>query len=205
MNIPYTLHYMAWYSFLLGREFVYTPPVGGYSLHNEAEWDATTWGEVFDKPSWTVLNGTGYPTLGDWQAKIEYAAFNYAALETAVANLGGTKSFSSPTRVVNTSYRPSTTRDSFVSASATVAVALTLLVGGAGSIILEIASDSGFTTNVAELARTGISGGAGIALAQSNSGQLAGYVPAGYYYRYRTVTTTGAPTFTINAAREVLV
>lgn len=202
----------------IGREFNYTPPIGGFVNNDITEFNAIVWNET-DPAVIGLIPGyynfytpiPGQPIRGAIYVDGKYAGDNFPALQaqvTALAAASSPRAFSSPTRAVNTSYQPSSTRDALVSASATVAVALTLLVGGAGTVILESASDSGFTTSVAELGRTGLTGGAGIALNQSNGGQLSGIVPTGHYYRYRTVITTGTSTtvtFSLTGAREVLI
>lgn len=111
---------------------------------------------------------------------------------------------SSPARVAGTAYQISDLLGGRVYLSCQVALALTIIAGGAAYIVLETASDGAFTQNVEEWGRTGISGSSGLVSAPANSGQLMAEVPPNYYYRFRQVTSSGTPTFTIFAVKEVL-
>lgn len=69
-----------------------------------------------------------------------------------------------------------------------------------GDVILEIASDSGFTANVQTVSIAGLGQTYTLAVAiqgvQPQTSVVSGFVPAGYYARLRTVNNTGTPTFT---------
>lgn len=118
------------------------------------------------------------------------------------------RSQSSTNRSLNSSFQPSSTRDSLVNYSVEVSTSLSLTGGAQGTVFLEIASDSGFTTNVQEVGRfTNANTGTltvGLALTQTVTANLTGYIPAAYYVRLRTVNTTGTPTFTYRSGQEVL-
>lgn len=121
---------------------------------------------------------------------------------------GASRSFSSPSRSLNTAFQPSTTRDAQVSYSVDIATSVSLAGGAVGTVFLEYADDSGFTTNVVEVGRT-VNGNTGtlvvgLTLNQTATAQLNGLVPASKYARLRTVNTTGTPTFTFRSAQEVL-
>lgn len=106
----------------------------------------------------------------------------------------------SATRSFNTAFQPSTTTWTRVNYSVLVTSSATLLGGQEGSVILEKASNSSFTSNVMELGR--LTGGNSVSLAiaitavDKAGGQLSGDVEPSYYVRLRTVNTTGTPTFT---------
>lgn len=125
-----------------------------------------------------------------------------------VQALVGTRSQSSASRSLNSAFQPSSTRDCLVNYSVDITTSITLTTGQSGTVFLEIASDSGFTTNVQELGRflNGNTGTLtlGLSLTQSVTGTLSGYVPAGYYARLRTVNNTSTPTFTYRSGQEVL-
>lgn len=119
-----------------------------------------------------------------------------------------TRSFSAPSRSLNTAFQPSTTRDAQVSYSVDIATTVSLAGGAVGTVYLEYADDSAFTTNVVEVGRfvNGQTGTlvVGLTLNQTNTAQLNGIVPAGKYVRLRTQNNTGTPTFTWRSGQEVL-
>lgn len=118
------------------------------------------------------------------------------------------RSFSYLTPTLNSAAQLSATRDAFVSYAVDIAVTISLTAGATGTVFLEIADDSGFTTNVQELARF-VNGNTGtltigLNLTQNLTGTLTGIVPAGKYRRLRTANTVGTPTFTARPSQEVL-
>lgn len=115
---------------------------------------------------------------------------------------------SSASRSLNSAFQISSTRDSLVNYSIDIACTLSLTTGQTGTVFLEIASDSGFTTNVQELGRS-VNGNTGtltlgLNLTQNATSTLSGYVPAGYYCRIRTANTVGTPTFNYRSGQEIL-
>lgn len=92
--------------------------------------------------------------------------------------------------------------------SVQITVTATIAGGQNGDVILEIASDSGFTTNVQTLAIAGNGQTYSLAVAlqgiQPTTNVLTGFVPAGYYVKLRTVQNTGNPTFSYRAGQEIL-
>ncbi len=127
-----------------------------------------------------------------------------ATLPTAPAS----PSQSSQSRSLNSAFQISSTRAAMVFYS--VRIVTTASIGGNqdGDVILEIASDSGFTTNVQTLSITQNAQAISLAIVlnsvQTQTGVLSGFVPAGYYTRLRTVNTTGTPTYTYRSGQEVL-
>lgn len=118
-------------------------------------------------------------------------------------------SFANPSRTLNSAFQISSARAAQVSYAVEVSCALTLVTGQQGTVYLEYADDSGFTTNVVEVNRfvNGNTGtlAIGLALTQIATGTLAGIIPAGKYVRLRTQNNTGTPTFTFRRSQEVLV
>lgn len=118
-------------------------------------------------------------------------------------------SFATSTRSLNTAFQISAGSAVFVSYSVDVASTLTLITGQTGTVILEYADDSGFTTNVvtAQSAVNGNTGtlAIGLNLTQTGTASVSAMIPAGKYVRLRTVNTTGTPTFTYRAGQEVLI
>lgn len=119
-----------------------------------------------------------------------------------------TRTFANPSRTLNSAFQISTTQDTQVSYAVDIAATLSLTTGQTGTVVLEYADDSGFTTNVVTL-QSAVNGNTGtlaigLGLTQTATVTLTGIVPAGKYVRLRTVNTTGTPTFTFRTAQEVL-
>lgn len=117
---------------------------------------------------------------------------------------GTTRSFTNPTRSLNTAFQPSPTRDCFVSYAVDIACSATVLVGQNGTVFLEYADDAAITTNVVTVQRSSGSASGVLNVATVMTASLSGMVPAGKYIRLRTVNNTGTPTFTYRTAQEVL-
>lgn len=119
------------------------------------------------------------------------------------------RSQSMASRSLNTAFQVSATRDSQLTYSVDISCTSTLLGGQSGTVILEIASNSGFTTGVQEIAEFTNSNSVSLAIAitvtQINTACLNCFmVPAGYFIRLRTVNNSGTPTFTYKVGQEVL-
>lgn len=115
---------------------------------------------------------------------------------------------SSATRSLNSAFQISATQNSTASYSVDIATSLSLTTGQVGTVFLEICPISGFSTGVQELGRfvNGQTGTLtiGLALSQTGTANLSGFIPAGYYARLRTANTTGTPTFTYRSGQEVV-
>lgn len=94
------------------------------------------------------------------------------------------------TRAFNAGFIPSSTRDAFVSYSVTVTAQISLTAGQTGSVFLEISPNGSFWTTVGQFIN-GNTGALtlGLALTNTQSGQLSAIVPAGYQARLRTSGT----------------
>lgn len=119
------------------------------------------------------------------------------------------RSQSSASRSLNTIFQVSTTRDCTVSYSVDISCTLSLTGGMTGTVILEMATNSAFTTGVQTLSQfTNSNTGSltiGLNMTQINTACLtANDIPAGNFIRIRTVSTTGTPTFTYQVGQEVL-
>lgn len=115
---------------------------------------------------------------------------------------------SSPARALNTAFQISTTRDCFAFYSVDISCSLSLSGGQSGSVFFEIAQNSAFTVGLQVLSNPTFSNTGtltiGLNLTQINTGQLSGLVPKNYWFRIRTVSVVGAPTFTFKASQEIL-
>lgn len=118
------------------------------------------------------------------------------------------RSFSNPSRAVNTAYQPSTTRDTMVNASVSITSTISLTTGQTGTVSLQYADNSGFTTNLVTVQSfsNGNTGSLtiGLNLSQVATAALTGIVPAGKYYRLLTTNVTGTPTYGTPVVQEVL-
>lgn len=118
---------------------------------------------------------------------------------------GGTnRSFTNPTRSLNTSFQISATQDAIVSYAVDISVAALLLAGTSGRVVLEYANETGFTTGVTTVQQSMNSAGGVLNVATSTTASLTGAIPAGKFVRLRTVNITGTPTYTFQSAQEVL-
>lgn len=204
---------------LTGVPSTFTP-----SAHNQA------WSTITSTP--TTLSGYGiadaYPLSGNpsgfLTSEIDGSTSNEIELPSMsgqsgklLSNNGSaatwtdaplSRSFAYPARTLNSAFQPSSTRDTLASYSVDISTSATLLGGQTGTAFLEIADDSGFTTNVQEVARfvngNSVSLAIAITIVQNVTGTLTGIVPAGKYARIRTANTVGTPTFTFRSAQETL-
>lgn len=118
------------------------------------------------------------------------------------------RSFTNPTRTLNSAFQVSTTRDALVSYTVDIAATLSLVTGQAGTVTLQYADNSGMSTNLVTV-QSSVNGNAGtlalgLGLTQTASCSLTGMIPAGKYVRLVTANTVGTPAFTMRAAQEVL-
>jgi hypothetical protein len=118
------------------------------------------------------------------------------------------RSQSAATRSLNTIFQVSATRWTTVRYSVDISTTVSLTGSQVGTVVLEMATNSAFTTGVQTLQQfsNGNSGTlvVGLVLTQLNTACLSGDIPPGNYVRLRTVNTTGTPTFTYQAGQEVL-
>lgn len=170
-----------------------------------------TGGTVTSITAGTGLSGGVIATSGTISMPSTGTAGTYSGVTTDAQGriTAGTNASQSPqTRTLNSAFQISSTRGTMV--FYTVKIATTVSIGSNqdGEVILEIASDSGFTTNVQTLSIGQNAQSVSLAIAlqsvQTQSAVVSGYVPAAYYTRLRTVNTTGAPAFTYRAGQEIL-
>lgn len=115
------------------------------------------------------------------------------------------KTFTYPTLAVNTARQ--VTSDTMVIASVEIDASLSLTTGAKGSVTLQYADDSAFTTNV-QSAGVGVNGNTGTLVIGLNTvgaggGNVVGIIPATKYYRLHTTNITGTPTYGTPSIQEV--
>lgn len=114
------------------------------------------------------------------------------------------KTFSNPTRGLNTAFQVSVGQDAQVSYPVDIAVTSILLATTQGTVTLEYADNSTFTTNVVTVC-SGTNSTGGVAnVANTATVTLTGIIPAGKYVKVVTANTAGSPTFSMRAGQEVL-
>lgn len=161
-----------------------------------------------------TISGSPVTTSGSITANLNnsgVSAGTYGAVTVnakGIVTAGQNPSYANPSRTLNSAYQISSTRAAFVSYAVDISATLTISGGATGTVFLEYADDSGFTTNVVTVnsSANGNTGTltVGLSLTQTATGTVAGVIPAGKYVRLRTANTTGSPSFTFRSAQEVL-
>ena len=127
---------------------------------------------------------------------------------TTLSVVPPSRTFSYPTRSLNTCFRPSASLDAAVEYSVDIATSLSLTTGAQGTVYLRTYTDSSCSANTQEIVRftNGQTGTLtiGLALNQTVTARLSGIVPAGRYAQLVTSTDVGTPTFTARPGQEVL-
>lgn len=159
----------------------------------------------------TGLSGGVITTTGTISMPNVGTAGTYSGVTTDAqgrVSAGTTRSQSGVSRSLNSGYQISTTRDALVSYSVQMTVTASIASGQDGDLFLEIASDSGFTTNLQTVAVAPCSQVYTLAVAlqgvQKCPLNVSGYVPASYYARLRTANNTGSPAYLYRFGQEVL-
>lgn len=111
-------------------------------------------------------------------------------------------------RALNTIFQVHQIRNALVAYSVMITVTASISGGQNGDVLLEVASDAGFTANVQTLAIVGNGQTYSLAVAlagvQPITQVLFACIPAGYFARLRTVNNLGTPAFAFRAGQEVL-
>ena len=176
-----------------------------------AAFPAIPGGTVTSVTAGTGLAGGTITTTGTISLPNTGTAGSYANVTTDAqgrVTAGTNRSQAAAARALNTAFQVSAARDAWVSYSVQITVTASIAGGQNGDVVLEIASDSGFTANVQTLSISGLGQTYTLAIAlqgvQPQTGVVTGYVPSGYYVRLRTVNLTGTPSFSYRAGQEVL-
>lgn len=113
----------------------------------------------------------------------------------------------SASRSLNSGFQPNTTRPVLGIYSVQCTITASIAGGQNCDVILEIASDSGFTANVQTLSICGDGLTYTLAIAlqgvQPSTKVCMGWVPAAFFVRLRTVQNTGSPSFAYRAGQEI--
>lgn len=116
---------------------------------------------------------------------------------------------SSPARALNTIYQAPANSRVLAFYTVNISCVLSLSGGQAGTCVLEACATNTFLSGVITPSSPTFSNTGtlviGVTLTQINSAQLAGLIPAGFFYRIRTINVNGTPTFTYITGQEVLI
>ena len=119
-----------------------------------------------------------------------------------------TPSQASASHSLNSSFQISSSRPAFVFYSVQITSTASIGSDQDGDAILEVASDSDFTTNVQtiSIAQNGqvVTLAAALNSVETQTFVLSGFVPAAYYVRIRTVNNSGTPTYLYRSGQEIL-
>lgn len=172
---------------------------------------AASSGTVTSVTAGAGLSGGAITTSGTISMPNTGTAGTYTIVTTDAqgrVTAGLAPSQSAATRSLNTAFQVSASRGAWVTYSVQITVTASIAGGQNGDVVLEIASDSGFTTNVQTLSIAGVGQTYTLAVAlqgiQPQTTPVSGYVPAGYYARIRTVNNVGTPTYQYRAGQEAL-
>lgn len=117
---------------------------------------------------------------------------------------GRPRSFTYPTRSMNTAYQVSAAQDAYVNYTVDVGVTSLLLAGSTGRVYLDYADNAAMTTNLITVNESPNGTGGVLNVTNIGPGNVHGWIPAGKYVRIRTVAASGTPTFTYVRGEEVL-
>lgn len=113
-----------------------------------------------------------------------------------------TRVFTVATRTLNTAYQLSTTQDTHVAYEVDIAIT-SLLATTQGTVFLDYADNSTFTTNLVTISSGTSAIGGVLSITNTGTVTLSGIIPAGKYMRIRTANTAGTPTITYRTGQEV--
>lgn len=159
----------------------------------------------------TTFSGITTALAGKANATHGHSTSDIAGLGTFVSNWMASSSaltFATSTRSLNTAFQVSATKAAMVTYTVDIGATLSLTSGETGTVTLQYADDSGFTTNVktVQSSANGNTGtlAIGLGLTQTSTASLTGIIPAGKYVKLVTANTAGTPTFTYRNQQEVI-
>lgn len=192
----------------------------GHQMCGGSAWDMVVSGTSFvsmttrvatDEASITANNTSATTSIAGKQASLGTSATTaylrgdlaWTTLPTVAA-----RSFSYPTRSLNTCFQPSATRDAYVTYNVDIGTSLSLSGGTAGLVTLNTYTNSGCSTGTQEVSHfVNSNTGAltiGLALNQSATAVLKGIIPSGNWAKLVTSNVVGTPNFVTPTAQEVL-
>lgn len=153
-------------------------------------------------------------TAADIRAAINTATIGYAAGQGYTISASDvvstyqspiTRTFTNPTRSLNTAFQISSIQDTQVSYTVSIAATLSLVTGQTGTVTVQYADDSAFTTNVTTVGTftNGNTGtlAIGLGLTQTVVEPIAGIIPAAKWVK---LTSSGTATVSLTNSQEIL-
>lgn len=162
-------------------------------------------GTVTSVTAGTGLSGGTITTTGTIGLPNTGTAGTYSTVTTDAqgrVTSGTGRTFTRPSRTLNTAFQISTTRDTWVVYTVDVSVTSLLLAGTSGRVYLEYADNSAMTTNLVTVNSTPNATGGVLNVTNLGGGNVTGWIPAGKWARIRTVNVTGTPVFTIQPDQQ---
>lgn len=166
------------------------------------------WGDVTDKPDFQDVCFSGSyndllhkPTMPDAQIQSDWAQTN-AGLADFIKNKP-VRTFSKPSRSLNSAFQMSNSSDVFVLYTVPVTTVAALLVGSRARIILQYADNSGMSTNLVNVHASEFGIGSGLAVTGYGTITLCAVIPKNKYVRLVSSNVLGTPTFGTVDAFEV--
>ena len=164
-------------------------------------------GTVTSVTAGTGLSGGTITTTGTISLPNIGTAGTYVNVTTDAqgrVTAGQARSFTYPTRALNTAFQVSTTQDAHVTYTVDISVTSLLLAGSSGRVYLEYADNAAMTTNLVTVNESPNSVGGVLNITNVGPGNIQGWIPAGKYVRIRTAAISGSPTFTFVRSAEVI-
>lgn len=205
-NLAKSLRYFSYVGYNLGREYDYTPPVGGFVANSEAEYNAIVWNETDPNiiPSyWSLWLDNGIKFIAAQWADAQVAGEGFPALVTTVAGLSaGTRTTSAftlnPSGTGATGTQVHATKASSIQVTYSTQITYSLSGSPASSVVVKVCpTNSSTEANWVEIGRTEIGQPTGLAVTVGqvvkNVGQVTADVDAGYYVK---AVASGAGTHT---------
>lgn len=172
-----------------------------------ASFPTLTSGTVTSVTAGTGLSGGTITTSGTISLPNTGTAGTYVNVTTDAqgrVTSGQARSFTYPTRALNTAFQVSTTQDAHVTYTVDISVTSLLLAGSSGRVYLEYADNAAMTTNLVTVNESPNSVGGVLNITNVGPGNVQGWIPAGKYVRIRTAAVSGSPTFTFVRSAEVI-
>lgn len=113
------------------------------------------------------------------------------------------RSFSKPSRALNSAFLVNSARDCFVGYALNVTTNAALLLGARARFTLQYADNAAMSSNLVNVMESEGGTGSGIVVTSYHTLLVAGVIPAGKYVRLLTTNVQGSPTYGTLSTQEV--
>lgn len=114
------------------------------------------------------------------------------------------RSFSKPSRALNSAFLVNGSRDCFVGYALNVTTVAALLAGARARFTLQYADNAAMSSNLVNVMESEGGTGSGIVVTSYHTLLVAGVIPAGKYVRLLTTNVQGSPTYGNLSTQEVV-